>query len=116
MIMENKKKTKKEMYMELLALEEVRANETMVEFINHEIELLSKSRKSDNSKSRKEYEELKVKVLEYLEKAPKSKTSDIARALNITSQKATPTLGKMVEENLIVREVVKGTPLFSVVE
>ena len=116
MIMKNKKMTKKEMYMELLALEEVKANETMVEFINHEIELLSKSRKSDNSKSKKEYEELKVKVLEYLEKAPNSKTSDIARALDITSQKTTPILIKMVGENLIIREVVKGIPLFKIAE
>lgn len=108
--------TKKEMYMELLALEDVKANETMVEFINHEIELLSRTRKSDNSKSKKEYEELKVKVLEHLEQSPKSKTSDIARTLDITSQKATPILSKMVEENLIIREVIKGTPLFSVVQ
>lgn len=114
--MENKKMTKKEMYMELLALEEVKANKTMIEFINHEIELLSKSRKSDNSKSKKEYEELKAKVLEYLEKAPKSKTSDIAKALDVTSQKTTPILTKMVGENLIIREVIKGSPLFKIAE
>ena len=62
-----KKTTKKEMFTKMLAIAEVQENAEMVEFINHEIELLE--RKNGTKKStpqQAENEKIKEKILEVL--------------------------------------------------
>lgn len=45
--MSNKKLTKRDHFNALLNIEEVKSNETLVEFINHELELLAKKNSSE---------------------------------------------------------------------
>lgn len=62
-----KKVTKREMYNALLAIAEVQANDDMVEFINHEIELLS--RKNSAKKATPQQEEnsaIKVAMIDIM--------------------------------------------------
>lgn len=67
--MTEKKITKREMFEMLLAMEEVKATEGMIEFINHEIELLNRKRTTAN-KASKENAEIAEIVLEFFRKNP----------------------------------------------
>lgn len=67
--MTEKKITKREMFEMLLAMEEVKATEGMIEFINHEIELLNRKRNT-TSKVSKENTEIAKIVLEFFRKNP----------------------------------------------
>lgn len=72
--------TKKEMFVAIKAM--VSENTEMVEFLDHEIELLGK-RKSDNSKAKKESEERATKVYNALCEMDKPVT--IAELKTLTS-------------------------------
>ena len=59
--------TKKEMFTKMLAIAEIQANAEMVEFINHEIELLDrKNSKKKATPQQVENEKIKEKILEIL--------------------------------------------------
>ena len=63
-IMTNTKMTKKDYFKALLAIEEVNANSAMVNFINHEIELLEKKNgKRKPTKTQEENEIIKELVI-----------------------------------------------------
>ena len=62
-----KKVTKKEMFTKMLAIAEVQENAEMVEFINHEIELLGRKNSAKKATPRQaENEKVKKKILEIL--------------------------------------------------
>lgn len=67
--MTEKKITKKEMFEMLLEMPEVQATEGMVDFINHEIELLNRKRTS-TSKANKENAEIAEIVLDFFRANP----------------------------------------------
>lgn len=116
------KVTKRENYEALLELEEVKANEELVAFIKHEMELLAKkaSRKSDSkTKTQKENEEvLKPAVTRVLEKAEEGLTAtEIAQAIteiSVSVPRVSAMLKKLVADGAVVREVVKGKPYFTI--
>lgn len=99
------KKTKKECFAELREI--VVEKKDLVEFIDHEIELLEKK---NSSKSKAEIAaekvnaELREKILEMIEKKP-MKTSEIANILKLTSQKITAQLTKMLKADQVIRTV-----------
>ena len=62
-----KKVTKKEMFTKMLAIAEVQENAEMVEFINHEIELLGRKNSAKKATPQQaENEKVKKKILEIL--------------------------------------------------
>ena len=62
-----KKTTKKEMFTKMLAIADVQANKEMVEFINHEIELLERKNSAKKATPQQvENEKVKEKILEIL--------------------------------------------------
>ena len=62
--MENKKMTKRDYFTALLEIEEVKSNDAMVEFIEHELELLAKKNSSERKPTavQKENADLKVAI------------------------------------------------------
>lgn len=99
------KKTKREYFEELRNV--VIDNEALVEFIDHEIELLTKKNASKSKAeiaAEKANAELREKILEVIAKKP-MKTSEIANILKLTSQKITAQLTKMLKAEQVIRTV-----------
>ena len=101
--------TKKEIFAEIANLAVTANRDDIVEFCNKEIELLNK-RSSKDSKAalakKAEREALAEKVLDVLSNSTEPlRTMEIASALEISPQKATPILKALATANSI--EVVK---------
>ena len=122
--MANNKITKKEMFTEILAL--VKDNKAMVDFINHEIELLDK-KKASGSKKAQENKSANSKLANELYVA----LGEIGRPVTITEfQKETPyenlfclsnqkissLLRILITDGLVIRTEEKKKAYFSVVE
>ena len=60
--MTNKKMTKRDYFNALLTVEEVKANSALVEFINHELELLSKKNAADRKPTATQNENETIKA------------------------------------------------------
>jgi uncharacterized membrane-anchored protein len=116
------KVTKRENYESLLKIEEVKANDELVAFIKHEMELLAKkaSRKSNSkTKTQKENEEvLKPAVTRILENTEEGMTAtEIAQAIteiSVSVPRVSAMLKKLVADGAVIREVVKGKPYFTI--
>lgn len=112
-----KKITKREVINAMLAEEVIASNEVYTNFLNHEIELLNK--KSASHKSTKTQEAnvvIKDNILEVLANAEEGMTAtDIAKAVDITVQKASSLLKQMVENDKTAAKTMdKRKALFSV--
>ena len=124
--MAEKKITKRERFMELVALVEKSdvANKTdMVAFLEHEIELLErKSSKSTESKTQKEHLEIMDKIYKALKEVGKPVTiTELMKAsvemAEYSNQKLSALLKKMTEaENpVVVKTIEKKKSYFSAV-
>lgn len=116
------KKTKKDLFNEVLAIAEVQANEELVNFINHELELLSKkASKSGSTKTQKENENIMETILQALE--------EIGRAVTITelqkeneemaqysNQKLSALIKKLLDAGKVAKIVDKKKSLFKIAE
>lgn len=90
--------TKREMFSAIVALDEVQANQEMVDFLNREIEILDNRRNAKSSKptaKQVENEGLKTQILEYLDEAGKATCGEIAKALEITGQRCSALLRQL---------------------
>lgn len=110
-----KKMTKREMFM---AIREVVANDTdMVEFIDHEIELLSRKHSTRKpTKTQIENEGIKEVILDALD----GNTYTIRELCNskvelssLTSQKVSALVTQLKKANLVVRTEIKGIAYFT---
>ena len=73
--MENKKMTKKEMFGEVITLATENGRQDIVDFANHEIELLNKkSGKSSQTKTQVENENIKAQIVKALREIGKAVT------------------------------------------
>ena len=121
--MAEKKITKKDRFNQLLEIESVKQNEDLVAFIKHEIELLEKKAgsKSGATKTQKENEEIKVKLLQALAEVGKPVTvSEFQKESEYASQFSNQKLSallKLMKENdgTVEKAVVKGKSYFAVV-
>ena len=134
MCMEKLKLTKKENFENLLKIEEVRSNADLVEFINHEIDLLNKksaSRKLGSTKSSQQNIEIMQKIKEVLAKQNEPimikdllKNTELStytyedkdEMKTLTSQKISALIKKMLENGEVQRTVEKGNAYFSIAE
>ena len=119
-VMAEKKITKKEMFAMLLEVEGVKGNAEMEAFIRHEIELLEKkSSKSGSTKTQKENEEIKVKLVEALAEVGKAVTiTEFQKAseyASMFSNQKISALFKQLEGTQVEKSVVKGKSYFSVI-
>lgn len=116
-----KKITKKERFAQLLEIAEVSANEELVAFINHEIELLEKkASKSGSTKTQKENEEIKAKLLVALMEVGKAVTITELQKANeyasqFSNQKISALFRLMEKSGEIEKTVEKGKSYFSAI-
>ena len=111
--------TKREMFNEIRNL--VIDNEEMVNFIDHEIELLDRKANSVKkpTKTQVENDGFKATIVAYLATADAPKTikelqSEIAEISSLTNQRITHMLTDLVKAGTLSKEYVKKTPYFSI--
>ena len=114
-------KTKKEMFAELKAIEAVAANEELVTFIDHEIQLLEKKSNSAKKPTKTQIENanLKAEILAYLTEADSPKCikelqAEIPSLSELTNQRITHLLTDLKNAELIVKQYNKKVPYYSV--
>ena len=116
--MTNKKLTKKDHFNALLALEEVKENQALVDFISHELELLTKKNSSERKPTavQKENEGVKEIILATLTTTPMTIT-DMQKAnaelAELSNQKMSALLRQMVIDEKVVRTEDKKKALFA---
>lgn len=107
--------TKKEMFAKIAT---VCANDSeIVDFVNHEIELLNKknARPKKATKTQIENETLKDSILDVLRNADHAMTAtEIGDALGVSVNKASALISQLKEDNSVVREVIKRKAYFSI--
>lgn len=103
-------------------LEQVGANEELVEVMAHEIELVNKknaSRAKTQSKNQKANEELKAQILNIMDDETQYRVSEIYELLPIlkdkgfTINKANSLMTQLKNEQKVIRTEVKGTAYFT---
>ena len=124
--MANTKMTKKEYFALIRTIVEATDREDkaeMLNFIDHEVELLSKKKSSTNSKKDKELEELCIKVEEALKELGKPVTitefmkESTHEVATLSNQKLTALFKKCKDErHTVKREEIKKKAYFSLVE
>lgn len=113
------KLTKRDLFNKLLEIEEISANEELVGFINHELELLEKkANRTGTTKTQKENEGIKDIILETLklEGAPMTITQlqETDKTLEgLSNQKISALLAQLVNTNKVIRIKDKKTTLFA---
>ena len=124
--MANTKMTKKEYFALIRTIVEATDREDkaeMLNFIDHEVELLSKKKSSTNSKKDKELEELCIKVEEALKELGKPVTitefmkESTHEVATLSNQKLTALFKKCKDErHTVKRDEIKKKAYFSLVE
>lgn len=115
-----KKLTKKDLFGELLKIGEVASNKALVDFINHEIELLEKKNsKSTQTKTQKENEGIKELILNALTEIGKPVTITELQNANteladFSNQKISALLKQLVESQAVDKIVDKKKSYFTV--
>ena len=118
--MENKKMTKKDYFKELLQIEAVASNKDLVDFINHEVELLEKkSSKSTLSKTQVENNNIKDIIMNVLQESAKPMTITEIQSVNedlkeLSNQKISALLKQLVDTDLVERVVDKKKTYFQI--
>lgn len=107
--------TKVEMFEAIKAV--VVDNAEMVDFINHEIELVQKRNSRKSSKpTKKQTENLAIKeaIKEMLTNAESMTATEVASAVNVSPAKATALLTQLVKAEEVKRTVDKKVARFSI--
>lgn len=118
--MANKKMTKRDYFNALLNISEVKENKSMVDFINHELELLEKknaSKSSAENKTQKENAGIKENLLNEMVSGKKYTISDMQKELacckELTNQKISALVRQLISECKVVRTEEKRKAYFS---
>lgn len=114
--------TKKEMFASILAVPAVAENAEMVEFINHEIELLSRRKSTTSSKKSAEAKGRETAILEALAVIgePVTVTEFLERAegevATYSNQRVSAILSKLVHAELVTKTMEKKKAYFAIKE
>ena len=122
--MENTKKiTKRDNFNKLLTIREVAEDTQLVEFINHELELLdrkSASHSTAKTANQKANEEIKTKIVDALVQLGKSTISELQAGseemAEYSNQKLSALLKQLVDNKQVVRTMDKKKAYFEVAE
>lgn len=123
-----KKLTKKDKYNMILSIEEVQANPVLVEFINHELELLAKKNSSSTGEKKltaRQTENITVKeiILSTLRERGKMTVTEILKAnaetfepMEMSNQRLSRLLVQLKDAGLVIRTEEKRKAYFSISE
>lgn len=118
-IMATEKMTKKDYFNQLLAIPEVAEKMELVDFINHQIELLdNRNKKKDGTvtKTQLEHRELMDKILEIMEYDTGYTCGDLHKFLNdpnISANKVSAMLKKLVDNGEVEKTTEKRKSIFT---
>lgn len=117
----NKKLTKRDYFNALLALSQVQENPDLVEFINHELELLAKKNSANKKPTATQIanESIKQTILDALTTEPVTITDLIKStpALSeLTNQRVSALIHQLMDEGMVVRTTDKRKAVFSLAE
>lgn len=111
--------TKRENYAELRKIVEKVGNAELLEFIDHEVELLNKKNSTKSAKpTQKQLENEKLKDIILAEMGDKSMTitemqESISALAELSNQRVSAIVKQLVEDNSLVRTVVKRKAYFA---
>jgi hypothetical protein len=114
-----KKLTKKDKFTALLNLAEVKADPSLVEFINHEIELLDKKNSSEKKPTAQQTanETIKVAILDHMEEGKRYTITDLIKSVpecaDLTNQRVSALVRQLVDDKVVVRTEDKRKAYFS---
>lgn len=113
--------TKREMFVSILNVAEVSANQEMVDFINHEIELLDNRKASGKgmTKVQKENEGVKDLILQALSSGNKMTVTEIIGCEGLegyTNQKISALLRQLVDADKVVKTIENKKSYFALAE
>ena len=117
----NRKPTKRDNFNALLAIPAVAENSALVEFINHEIELLDKKNSAERKPTPKQVENAGFKgdIVAYMERGKQYLAADLAKsvpsvvAAGISGNRVTAMLTQLVNEGTLVRTEDKRKNYYS---
>ena len=114
-----KKPTKRENYSALLNLAEVKANPTLVAFIEHEVELLDKKNSAEKKPTANQVanDALKSAILDDMVEGKAYTVTDIIKEIpccaDLTNQKVSALLRQLVNDGIIVKTEDKRKSYFT---
>lgn len=117
----NRKPTKRDRFNALLAIPAVAENAELVEFINHEIELLDKKNTAERKPTAKQVENagFKADILAWMEPDTKYLSADVAKgvpsiiAAGISPNRVTAMLTQLVNDGAVIRTEDKRKSYYS---
>lgn len=117
--MANKKLTKRDHFIALLSIPAVAENDSLVEFINHELELLDRKNSAERKPTAKQNENsaLKSAIVDEMESGVKYTISEMIKALpscaDLTNQRVSAIVRQLVADGAVVRTEEKRKAYFS---
>ena len=117
----NRKPTKRDRFNALLAIPAVAEDAELVEFINHEIELLDKKNTAERKPTAKQVENagFKADILAWMEPDTKYLSADVAKgvpsiiAAGISPNRVTAMLTQLVNDGTVIRTEDKRKSYYS---
>ena len=116
-----KKITKRDRYNELLAIEAVKNNPDLVDFINNELNLLAKKNSADKkpTATQKLNEELKTAILAYMIPDEKYTVTEFIKSVpecaDKSNQKISAMMVQLISENKVQKIIEKRVSYFALV-
>ena len=116
-----KKITKKDRYNELLAIEAVKNNPDLVDFINNELNLLAKKNSADKKPTATQLlnEEIKNAILAYMKPSEKYTVTDFIKSVSEcadkSNQKISAMMIQLISENKVQKIIEKRVSYFALV-
>lgn len=107
--------TKKENFAQLRTIAIASNRQDLVDFIDHEVELITKKNSAPKKPTERQLENEKLKdvILDEILVADPMTATEIANALNVSTSRATAIITQLIEDNSVVRTVVKRKAYFS---
>lgn len=98
--MSNKKMTKRENFELLLTLEDVKSNASIVDFINHEIDLLAKRNSADRKPSPKQIENegFKQAILDFMKAGQSYTITDLIKGIEVFNEMSNQKISALVKQ------------------
>lgn len=108
--------TKKEMFEEMLNLANANNKEEIAKYATHQLELIAR-KEIEKEEKQKEREEMKVKIIdEILSSNEPKRASEIAGALEISTQKTVPMLRELIAKGKIEKFEANRISYYNIVK
>ena len=114
-----KKMTKRDHFNTLLGMADVKANPKLVEFINHELELLDRKNSTEKKPTAQQTanDSIKVAILDFMEEGVRYTITDLIKSVpecaDLTNQRVSALIRQLKDEGKVVRIEDKRKAYFS---